>query len=370
MEPTLLGMDRLVRVDEAAARFGEARLDAWQCAMVRGDPLADALVGVIADAGRDRGMAWVDQALATGPRPEHPAEVRAYLEQMESCLVGVDYRAIARGGLVLRQVAPLVISVFKGRSLPLSYAPPAANKPLIATGRLHDDAQRRLAETGKFAFSTAMPGGLERYGESFRITARVRLMHAAVRQRLAPDWNAGWGTPICQADMGYTILLFSTVILDGLRTIGARVSDEDGDCVMQLYALVARLIGVDDAWVCPDEDAGHALFELYRMTSAPPDEDARRLMQALLESHPPLQGHYYRGVARGLLGPELALQMGVADGELAWFRALEELAHRAYRLAEVTRVQDLLAHANTQIVEFLVQRELGGRPASYDPPVR
>ncbi|MCP4809042.1 MAG: DUF2236 domain-containing protein [Proteobacteria bacterium] len=363
-------MERFVHADAAVARFGADRVARYTSALSEGDPLADELVAVIAELGRDAGMSLVDEALASGPRADHPEALRAYMDHLESCLVGVDHAAIARGGTLLRQMAPIVISVFKGRSLPLSYAPPAANKPLIATGRLHDDAQRRLAETGKFAFTTAMPGGLERYGESFRITARVRLMHSAVRRRLAPDWNAGWGTPICQADMAYTILLFSTVILDGLRQVGVRVSDADGACIMQLYALVARLIGVREDLVCSTEAQGHDLFELYQMTSAPPDDDARKLMKALLESHPPLQAHYYRGVARGLLGPGLAAQMGVSNGELAWYRGLEELASRAYRLAEVARVQDLMAQANTHIVELLVRMELGDRPASYDPPVR
>ena len=360
-------MRRFVRAEEASERFGAARIAELRGALEREDPLADRLIEVIASAGRERGMGWVEEALARGPRAGHPPELRELFEQLEA--FPLDAAELDGAGLAVRRAAPVVIAVFKGASLPYTYAPPAANKPLVMTGRLRTDAKRRLDETGNFAFLIALPQALTRFGEGFAVCARVRLMHAAVRLRLRdrPDWDPGWGRPINQLDMALTALLFSTVILDGLRRAGVHVSAEEGEQVMRLNTVMAHLLGVEPALQCRTEAEGRALFDAIRFTSQAPDDDARALMAALYEAQAPHLRGYYRGVSQVLLG-DLAEELEV-HGDPRWFRLLEELASRADRLIHAASAQELAAEAQTRMVKFVVDRALGGRPASYDPPL-
>jgi len=309
-------------------------------------------------------MTWVEEALAEGAQAHHPPELRELLEQAEA--YPLDPKGLDGAGRAVRRAAPVVISVFKGASLPYTYAPPRANKPLIHTGRLRDDARRRLDETGHFAFLIALPQAMTRFGEGFAVCTRVRLMHAAVRARLATDrWDAAWGRPINQRDMAFTALLFSTVILDGLRRAGVHVSEDEGEQVMRLNTVMAHLMGVEPELQCRNEAEGHALFEAVRASHGPPDDDARALMAALFEAQAPHLRAYYRGVSQVLLG-DLAEPLAV-HGDPRWFRALEELASRADRVIHATGTQEIFAEANTRLVRFIVDRALGDRRASYEP---
>lgn len=359
-------MKRFVRVAEAEEAFGEARIGRLREALSLEDPPADRLMQVLLDAGLGRGMAWVDEALESGASSSHPPELRELLERQEA--FPLDPEGLDAAGRAVRRAAPVVIAVFKGASLPYTYAPPAANKPLVLTGRLRDDAKRRLDETGRFAFLIALPDALTRFGEGFAVCTRVRLMHAAVRRQMhaSPDWSPDWGEPINQLDMAFTALLFSTVILDGLRRVGVHISDEEGEQLMRLNTVMGHLLGVEPDLQCRTEAEGRALFDAIRMTSERPDDDARALMDALFEAQVPSLRPYYRGISQALLGEQLAQDLGV-NGDVRWFEALREFASRADRVLHAVSAQDLAAEANTHLVRFLVDRALGDQPARFDP---
>src|SRR5436190_2004130 len=74
--------------------------------------------------------------------------------------------------------------VLGARSLIYGYASPAGNKPLVLSGRLREAAAPRLHETSKFVSAIVRPGGLRPGGEGWRISVRVRLMHAQVRRMI------------------------------------------------------------------------------------------------------------------------------------------------------------------------------------------
>ena len=135
------------------------------------------------------------------------------------------------------------------KSLVLGYCSPAGNKPLVFSGRLTADVNRRLAETARFVEAVSHPRGLRFGAPGFTTTVRVRLIHARIRHALrhAPSWKtAEWGTPINQYDMAGTVLLFSSVLLEGLRDLGASVSADEEDAVLHQWRAIGRLMGVED----------------------------------------------------------------------------------------------------------------------------
>ena len=51
-----------------------------------------------------------------------------------------------------------------------------------------------------------MPGGMDRHSDGWKLSVRLRLMHARSKRLLAPD--TAWGTPIGTPHMGFGIAAF------------------------------------------------------------------------------------------------------------------------------------------------------------------
>lgn len=322
---------RFLAPERARERFG-ARVDALGDALLRGDPLADDVLEAFSALPPGRGSALLERALGRGidAVPDAPPALRALFDALDRPPSWVEPEALARGGEVLMRAGWLGGAVLGGRSIVLGYASPAGNKPLAFSGRLTQQAPRRLAETSRFVEAVTAPFGMARTGEGFAITVKVRLMHAAVRRMLgrAPAWrHEAWGLPINQHDMAATTLLFSIVVLDGLRTLGALVSDDEAHLYMQLFRYVGHVIGVEPALVPTSEAEAADLAYLIDATQGRPDDDARALTQALLRSpleqvrsQPAGSGERERAervvafgstLCRALLGDVLADELGV-----------------------------------------------------------
>src|SRR5690606_30065619 len=92
-----------------------------------------------------------------------------------------------------------------------------------------------------------------------------------------------WGEPINQLDMSGTLLLFSTVALDGLRKFGFTITPEESESLIQLWRYAGYLLGVDPELLAATERESIELLEMIHATSADPDEDSRALVRALME---------------------------------------------------------------------------------------
>lgn len=224
------------------------------------------------------------------------------------------------------RAGPLGGAVLGARSLPLGYASPAGNKPLVMSGRLREQAARRLNETARFVQAVARPGGVKPYAEGWQITVKVRLIHAQVRRMILKKghWNAAaWGAPVNQHDMAGTTLLFSCAMIDGLRKLGMRIDSEEAESYVHLWRWVGRVIGVDDGVLPASEAEGMRLADLIAHTMGEPDQDSRDLTKALFEAA--FDGQttkkqirdaerkvaFGRTICRELVGDDLADKLGV-----------------------------------------------------------
>ena len=316
---------RYLATASARAEFGDrvARLAPFLSVC---DPLADAAVAALAE--RPGSLALIDRILDGGvaAAPEAPAALRQLVEAVERVPVWVDWRAIDRGGRVLVRSGVLGGIVLGAKALTYGYASPSGNKPLVLSGRLRESAPRRLNETSRFVQAVTRPGGLLRQADGFKITVKVRLMHAQVRRmilrsgRWLPD---RWGAPINQHDMAATTLLFSIVTLDGLRQLGVHVSEDEGADYLHLWRYVGHLMGVDDELLPATERDASSLGRLMFATQGPPDDDSRALVRALLEASEQQGSDEERtrarrlrpvahGICRGLIGDTLADQLAIA----------------------------------------------------------
>lgn len=277
---------RYVNLDAARRRFGE-RVDRLGRLFFAGDPLADEASEALSALPAGEREALLERALREGCREGDPAALRALLGACEHVPFWVDFARCDRGGAVFLSSGLAGGMVLGSYSLTAGYLSPAGNKPLAFSGRLREQAPRRLAETGRFVQQVSLPGGMRPRAEGWRITVRVRLMHASVRRMLlrSPNWRLDdWGVPINQADSAGTIMLFSLVVLDGLDKLGVRTAPRAREDFMHLWRWIACVIGVDDELRFSTEADAAEFWALLNSTQAEPDDDSRALARALLES--------------------------------------------------------------------------------------
>jgi hypothetical protein len=295
----------------------------WASALDRSDPLADAVAERI--AADPATMGTLHRALSGTPAGRAggslPPELDALFASVTTLPPGVDHDAIARGGrLFFRTGAAGGLALGAG-SLVGGYASPDGNKPLIRTRRLLDDVPRRLAETASFVVAVHSPGGILPGGEGWRLALHVRVMHAVVRRRLRldPTWDPCWGLPLNQHDLGGTLLLFSIIWVEAVRRLGWPVTGAEAEDHVALWRVAGRWMGVDEELLPVNEADALASSALIAATERAPDDDARRLVRALLASGPPgrtrpVRVAFAEAIVRHVQGPALADPLGLGDG--------------------------------------------------------
>jgi hypothetical protein len=277
---------RFVRVEEARARFGD-RVDRVGALLFSPDQLADEAIVAMEQLPKGEGQRMVNQLSASGPSAVSgaPPALGRLVEAAFTVPAWVDWDAVNTGGAVLLRSGILGGMVLGAQSLPLGYASPGGNKPLVLSGRLEQQAQARLNETARFVQAVCRPGGMRPGSQGHTITLRVRLMHAQVRRMIlrTDRWKMdAWGLPINQHDMASTQLLFSSVVLDGLGKLGVSVSPDDAERYMHLWRWVSHVIGVTPELAPASLADADRLTQLVTATQADPDDDSRALTRALL----------------------------------------------------------------------------------------
>jgi ER-bound oxygenase mpaB/B'/Rubber oxygenase, catalytic domain len=354
---------------------------------MRTDPLADAAVAAFDELPQGGGFAQIEHALAHPSRSRsamHPA-IAALMCEVERVPAWVDFNTIDRAGELLLRAGAFGGLILGLQALPWGYASPAGNKPLALSGRLVEQAPRRLSETSRFVHAVCLPGGLRREADGFAICVKVRIMHARVRRLL---WRSGkwkrevWGEPINQHDMAATTMLFSLVVLDGMRKLGFHVTDAEAQRYVQLWRYVGFLLGTDYELLYGTEAEGLKLADLIMQMQGPPDDDGRALTKALLEAgrrgardprerqRATRMAPFAYSLSRYLLGREMADSLGIPRSRLDPLMPLLRTSIRLFdgARARLRLVDALAVQLGSQYWEGVIAHGLGERPADFVPP--
>lgn len=327
-----------------------------------GDPFADALVEVLAQDG----MAWVANAHLGGLRTNDsslgsgaPPLLAAWLADARRLPAWADHLAIARAQRwASGRIALVVASLFCG-SLPTTYAAARGARVVHASGRMRDDLDRRVHETGVFLLEVLRPGGLGPHGRGIIAATKVRLVHAAVRRHLAAQLDE---VPINQEDLLGTLLGFSISIVDALRTMGVTVTRREEQDYLHLWCVVGWLMGIERERLPSNAAEAHLVAREIGAREFAPSvhgrELAERLFQRIDEHLPSSAMHGLpRGLATRLLEPAareaLGLPTPAPGGELRWVgRGVAALASVLGR----------------PIIDVMLARRLDGRPVTFGMP--
>ncbi len=117
----------------------------------------------------------------------------------------------------------------------------------MLSGRLTEQAPRRLSEMSRFVQAGQPAAGMHAGADGLKITSRSAL-HAHVRRLLLRSgrWDsASWGAPINQHDMAADDDALLAGRLEGLRRLGFVIEHGEAERYMHLWRYVASSSGVD-----------------------------------------------------------------------------------------------------------------------------
>lgn len=247
--------------------WDNAALEAMRAAA---DRPADDVIRAVFDSGDEVALRAVMGALVTSDAPLPPGlppAAKAYFVATETLPAWADPKRILQGQRVFTQHGWLMAAGLFCSSLPQAYCAAKGAGVLTQTQGMTRHTYRRILETAQFIFDVCVEGNLEPRGRGIRAAQKVRLMHAAVRHMilLKGEWDhAALGLPINQEDLAGTLMTFSVVLLDAVKTAGEHVSDDDEAAFLHLWQVVGHLMGVDPALVPVDVVDGRALMQTIR----------------------------------------------------------------------------------------------------------
>ena len=117
-------------------------------------------------------------------------------------------------------------------------------KSFHITGRVATTT-RRLQQNNRHLMEIFFPDGLQRDNDGWKLSVRIRFVHARVRCLLthSEQWDhEAWGTPLSAANLGFAISVFSKRLLDHAALVGAEFTEEEKTSVIDVW----RYAGIPD----------------------------------------------------------------------------------------------------------------------------
>ncbi|MCY4616326.1 MAG: oxygenase MpaB family protein [Chloroflexi bacterium] len=286
-----------------------------------GDPLADAAVAALDDLGPEVAQRLINAGMERDETAlrEAPYALREFFEALErpppftfdpaKALPGS--RAFYRHsdlffvGLVLH-------SLITGLTEELS-------KAFYITGRTAGNL-RRVKQNTRHLVEVTLPGGLDRDGDGWKITVRIRLIHAQLRRLLtdSDEWDVSTeGVPLHMSHMALASTGFSAFNLESARMLGVRLTDEEAAGFMHIWRYVTWLLGVPEALLWETEEDAHRIRAVAHAFESPPGDMGIAIAHGYIDTVPDLLGVTDPGKERKLLGLLMRTSRALIGNDLA-----------------------------------------------------
>ncbi len=305
-----------------------------------GDPLADAAVEALATLKRSESSQLVTAYMRVPDgeeRPDAPPAVHALFEDAFTPPDWLDLPELTAGIHMFHRNRKMVVAGMLAGVLVEGFST-NISESFFVTGRLRDQGVRRLQQNNRHMVEIFLPGGMGPLGDGWRLSFRIRLVHAQVRYLLknARDWDTdALGIPLSAAHCGYAITAFSARLLKHMRSLGAVFSKEEAASFMATWRYSGLLMGIPESILFQGEEDALKLYEIGTMCEPEPSTSSIVLANSLVNSAPlvvgisdPTEGQklsqYVYKVSRSLIGDSLANSLNYPKqstfGVLPWFR--------------------------------------------------
>ena len=314
---------------------------------VVGDPVADAVIAALAPFGIDRvhrfiqaGMEQDAQTLADAPR-----ELRDFFDDIETPPQWFDPEAALPGCRAFHTYSDLFIPAFFVATL--QNFTTLMSKAFYLTERVtSDQGLRRIRQNVRHFIEIMLPGAMLRHGEGWKLSVRIRLVHAQVRHLIRASPGGEWdeavcGVPLNGAHMGLASANFSATQLRQVARLGARMDTDARAGFMQIWRYASVLCGTPEALLFEgDEAATNEFSRIAHACEPPPGHESAVISNAAVTALPKLAekadpdaaqamvDHGYR-VSRALLGDATADQLRFPRQRTAGLLSRMQLQRRA-----------------------------------------
>jgi hypothetical protein len=307
------------------------------------DPLADATIARILGPGQPGGpdmaaIGLLNREIARwqlngdldgwraspGLPPDMAAALEAYVVKARVLPDWADAAKIARAEVLFMEMSMASCTLLFCASLPQCYIMPDLAAVLHAAGELEQHTDYRVRATAAMIFPVMMHGGLTApSGGGVAQAIKVRLIHAMIRHLVlrgdvaealvAPRrlprlltqaktmpqvlYAHGWdidrlGLPCNQEELGYTLLTFNYVFLQGLRRLGLRLDQGDEEAYMHAWNVLGAVLGIER------EQMTDTMADAERMFTA--IQAQARVLQRKDDPRPALAGALMANIQRYL----------------------------------------------------------------------
>ena len=304
-----------------------------------GDPAADAVIEELATIKPERAAGFISAAMDQDEArlTDAPQVLRDFFSDIETVPAWVDFNSYLPGVKMFHRNAPLVLAAFVGAVLVEGFAT-NISRSFFITGRLVDNGVKRLKQNNRHMVEIFMPGGLLREGDGWKLSVRVRLVHAQIRHLLkhSDEWDYDtYGEPLSAAHLGFSLTAFSARLVHHMKSLGAKFNDEERQSFIGVWRYSGHLMGIPETILLHDEDDALNLFKIGYLCEPLPSESSIAMANCLVNSAPLVAGitdtvdranlaKYIYKVSRALIGHELAdglkYPRNSSFGVLPWFR--------------------------------------------------
>ena len=313
------------------------------------DPVMDELAGMppgemhqYIHAGLHQEEEWLSKA---------PEILQRYFREVDSKVPEwVEFESFRPAVVGFHKNMPEILVAFVTAAL-LEGFTTLISKSFYLTGRVHsDNATRRFKQNNRHLLEIFLPGGLRREGDGYRLSARIRFVHAMVRRLMKESdiWDTGaWGTPLSAAHIGLAVSIFSAQILKHSISLGAIYTQEERESFVKVFRYTGYIMGVPESILMKDESEARTIIDIGFMCEPPPDEHSIANANALIHAGPALLNitdpdevaaalKTLYNISRALLGHELADALRYPKSSTFGVLAAHRLKNR------ISRVKNLL----------------------------
>jgi len=277
--------------DEAYLQFDQDLVKKYEKYRFETDVAADNLAVFIKE-NPQQGWGLFEQAVAGGINniANAPEEFRTFFER-ESVPAWLDWQQLDRASTAIWRPGNLTLIIAAQASMIATYIAPQASQSMDRTGEQMVRTEGRGIETATWFAQATKPGNMKPGEEGYKLSVRVRLIHAFVRINLAEvEWNyEALGLPLNQERNATAIAFtFSSVFIDAAKKLGTHYNKTEREDIYAFWRYMGYLLGAPEALLMKNEEQARTQCALMALTDLPPDAEGQRLTKLFTEQTPNL----------------------------------------------------------------------------------
>ena len=228
------------------------------------------------------GIEQQEEALSKAPRI-----LRDFFETLDEPPAWLDYDDLRPGIRAFHANVDLMLVAFVTGVLVEGFSTLIA-KSFSITGRV-SSTKRRLQQNNRHMMDIFFPGGLYRESDGWKLSTRIRFVHARIRILLdkSEDWNHdAWGTPVSAAHLGFAISVFSKRLLEYSLQVGARFDQEQKESVLTVWRYAGYLMGIPETILYTNGAETEEMYKVGYLCEPVPDADSIAVANGLIQAIP------------------------------------------------------------------------------------